>query len=228
MRRATAAGANDSIPLVPRFDAVIFDLDGTLVDSFDPIAQSVNAARAARGLPALGRADVTAHVGRGLEALLSDLVGPDGIEASVAAFRSHYARVFLEGTRALPRALATTRALAARGVRLAVASNKPARFGRPIVDSLGFGPHVELVLGPDERTPPKPEPAMLHSARTFLGASAARTLYVGDMPIDVRSARAAGLPHLVIPGIACSLSGLLTEPGSWSISQIQYLQQLMD
>jgi phosphoglycolate phosphatase len=183
-----------------RVRGIVFDLDGTLIDSYPAIAASVNRAREAFGLPALPEEEVRVHVGRGLETLIADLVGPTRVVEGVGLFREHYARVYASGTTALPRAEEVVRALAERGFALAVASNKPARFSEDILRTLGMRAAFREVQGPDLAGTTKPEPEMLRLCRKALSVEADETLYVGDMVLDVETARRAGVAVVLVPG----------------------------
>lgn len=182
-----------------RCRAIVFDLDGTLVDSYRPITAALNAARAAFGLPPVALEWVRRAVGHGLEQLIEDNLGRDRVAQGVAVFRETYARIFREGTRPLPGVPEAVATLAGRGIQLGVASNKPARFSREILLQVGLQPFIREVLGPGEGIPPKPEPAMITRVREALGALAHETLYVGDMALDVESARRAGVACVLLP-----------------------------
>ena len=192
---------------------MIFDLDGTLVDSYLPITAALNAARDAFDLPPARLDDVRRQVGRGLESLLEMHLGPERVAAGVAIFRSVYARIFADGTVPLPGALEAPRDLARSGFAVAVVSNKPARFGRAILELIGLGDIVRVVLGPDCGLAPKPDPAMLLHAAELLGIGVDRCVYVGDMPIDADAARAAGMACLLAPTGGSSRSELEVCPG---------------
>jgi phosphoglycolate phosphatase len=187
---------------------LIFDLDGTLVDSYAAIHASLNHARARHGLPALDEATVRRRVGRGLETLIAELVGESHVAAGVRLFRERYAEVYREMTVALPGARETLRELHGEGCRMTVASNKPARFGEPILAALGMRPYLVGVLGPDSVGSTKPEPAMLARCLDLLGLTAARAAYVGDMVLDVETARRAGVPVLLVGGGSSTLDEL--------------------
>lgn len=180
--------------------ALVFDLDGTLVDSYAAITESLNHARARWGLPALSTAFVRCRVGHGLEHLIAEFVGPDRVAEGVRTFRERYAEVFASRTTALPGVRDTLRGLAASGYRMAVASNKPASFSRPILAGLGLAPHLPVVLGPDTAGAPKPDPAMIRGCLERLHAAPAEAAYVGDMVLDVESAARAGLPVVLVTG----------------------------
>jgi phosphoglycolate phosphatase len=194
------------------FKAVIFDLDGTLVDSYEPITASLNRARAAFGLAPKSLEEVRAEVGSGLDVLMSENLGPDRAEEGVRLFRSHYRKVFLQGTKLLPGVAPTIEALGAADVPMAITSNKPAYFSREIVDALGLGERFRAVLGPEMVERPKPDPEMVLKAASLLGAPLAEILYIGDMTIDIDTCRSAGIAVGVIPSGSDSLETL--EKGS--------------
>jgi phosphoglycolate phosphatase len=185
---------------VDRVRAIVFDLDGTLVDSYAPITASLNRARFAYSLPMLAVDEVRRRVGHGLESLIADLVGPDRVDDGVRIFREHYAESFAAGTLALPGVPATLNRLAGRGYRMAVASNKPARFGRAILETLGLDAHLDEIQGPDVAGHAKPHPAMIRRCLEILESSPEQSLYVGDMVLDVETAARAGLPVVLVAG----------------------------
>jgi phosphoglycolate phosphatase len=107
----------------------------------------------------------------------------------------------LSGTRLMPGVRETIPELARRGLKLAVCSNKRAEFTRRLVETLGLASAFATVLGPEDAAGrPKPDPLMLLEALRRLGVSADRAVYVGDMAIDVHTAKAAGIPVWLVPG----------------------------
>lgn len=187
-----------------RVRGIVFDLDGTLIDSYDAIADSLNYALRGLGRPEVPPERVRGMVGRGLETLVERVAGSARVDEGVRLFRENYARVALAGTRLLPGVAATLAALDARGYRMGVASNKPARFGTDLLDRLGLGRHLAGVLGPDLVEHPKPDPEMVHRLLALLGVVASEAIYVGDMDVDVETCRNAGLPCWVVPTGSCS------------------------
>ena len=179
---------------------MVFDLDGTLVDSYGAIATSLNHARAAFGMGPMSERDVRRRVGYGLPSLMAEVLGPQRVEVGVRLFRDRYALVFADQTRALPQARETLEELHRRGYRLSVASNKPALFGEPILDRLGMLPFLDAVLGPDSADAAKPDPAMIHLCLRAMKVPPEAALYVGDMVLDVETASRAGMPLLFVPG----------------------------
>ncbi len=181
------------------YQAVIFDFDGTLADSYAAIASSVNHVRAQRGLPALALAEVKRHVGRGPEYLLTHTV-PDGkLTDDLACYRKHHPSVMFELTQLLPGAQALVSELHRLGKKVGLCSNKPRLFSQKLLDHLGLAACFDVVLGVEDVPRPKPAPDMLLGAIEKLGLAAAQVLYVGDMTIDIQTARAAGVHVWVAP-----------------------------
>jgi phosphoglycolate phosphatase len=215
----------------PPFDAanvrgLIFDLDGTLVDSYDAIAASLNHARESFGLSWLPPPLIRRTVGRGLERLVADLLGEERVEEGVHEFREHYARTFREATRPLPGALAALRELHRRGYRMTVASNKPARFGEPILADAGMLPYLLGVQGPDRAGATKPDPVMLRACLREMSLPEAQALYVGDMVLDVETAARAGLPVVLVEG-GSSTPEALKQTGQRVVSGLGALADLL-
>jgi phosphoglycolate phosphatase len=185
-------------PLRP-FRAVLFDFDGTLADAYAGIAASVNHVRAAHGLPPLDEAEVRRHVGRGPTYLLTHTVPAGDVEADLARYRAHHPSVMYTGTRLMPGAAECLAALHRSGRKLGVCSNKLVGFTRQLLAHLGLAPHLDAVVGPEDVPRPKPAPDMLLLGLRRLGVTPAEALYVGDMTVDVATARAAAVQVWVVP-----------------------------
>jgi phosphoglycolate phosphatase len=140
--------------------------------------------------------------------LIAELVGPERIDEGVRAFRERYAEIFASGTTALPGVPRTLAALATSGYRMAVASNKPARFSHPILGALGLGTHFRAVLGPDTAGAAKPDPAMILSCLERMRVTPDEAVYVGDMVLDVESGARAGLPVVLVPSGSSTVAEL--------------------
>jgi phosphoglycolate phosphatase len=181
----------------PGLRAVLFDFDGTLGDSYPAIAASVNHVRALRGLTPLPVEEVRRHVGRGAPYLLAHTVGVG--DADVAAYKAHHPSVLLTGTTLVPGAAEAVAALSGRGLRLGVCSNKPVAFTRALLAHFGLAARFAAVLGPEDVARPKPAPDMLLAALHRLQVTPPQALYVGDMTVDVETARAAGVAVWVVP-----------------------------
>lgn len=183
----------DAVP-----SALLFDLDGTLIDSYEAIHESLSHAMRAAGLDPLPMARVRRMVGRGLEVLVAEAMGEERAALGVKLFRERYDEVCLQRTRLLPDVADTLARLHEARLPMAICSNKLARFTRRIVDHLRVGHCFRAIVGPEDVARPKPDPEMLAKALATLGAHAEDALYVGDMPLDVMVARAACVPVAVI------------------------------
>jgi phosphoglycolate phosphatase len=169
----------------------ILDLDGTLLDTLDDLAASVNAALLAVGLPQRSRAEIERFVGDGARSLISRAVAPHAeLETpALAAWWAHYRAHSLERTRPF----AGLPALLTRSDRrLAIHTNKPGALARQILAGLGLLDRFAIVTGGDD-APRKPSPAGTLAIMRRLGARACDTVFIGDSPTDVRTARAAGV-----------------------------------
>jgi phosphoglycolate phosphatase len=181
------------------FRAVVFDFDGTLADSYPAITASVNYVRAAYDLPPLPEADVRRAVGRGAAYLLQHTVPDGNLEADIARYCAHHPSVLRSDTHLLPGVAETLRHLKGTGFRVAVCSNKPRAFTRELLDYLELAPFVDATVGPEDAPHPKPAPDMLLEALRRLDVPPAQALYVGDMVVDIETARAAGVTVWVVP-----------------------------
>ena len=185
------------VPAPPR--AVVFDLDGTLLDSYAAIHECLSLVYAAFGRTPGTPEETRRMVGHGLEALVARAVGEANVAEGVRIFRERYEKVGPASSTLLPGADAVTRRLHGAGIPLAIASNKPGRFSREILETLGILGRFAFVGGPDDGFPAKPAPHMVFMALATMGARGSESVYVGDMPVDVATARAAGVPIVAIP-----------------------------
>jgi phosphoglycolate phosphatase len=181
--------------------ALLFDFDGTLADSFAAITASTNHTRQTYGLAMLTEAEVRSHVGHGLKHLMTILApsAPSADEA-VNVYRDHHETVAIPMTQLLPGVRETIHALRQRGFPLAVCSNKTVHFTKRLVAHLFPNGEFTEVLGPDDVGIPKPHPAMLIEACRRLNVPVSESIYVGDMHVDVETAKATGMPCWLVEG----------------------------
>lgn len=188
--------AKVNIPRLMPFDAVLFDLDGTLADTLDDIADAVNHALAREGLPTHPREAYRELVGEGVERLVERAVPsdrPDLRAAVYAGVRDHYLEHMLDKTVPYEGVPEMLDSLVGRGVPMAVLSNKPAPATERIVDELFGRWPFAAVIGQTPDEPHKPDPgAALRIARR-LDVDPARCLYLGDTSTDMETAVAAGM-----------------------------------
>lgn len=174
---------------------VVFDLDGTLVDSRRDLADAANALIGEHGGRRLDQAAVADMVGEGVELLVGRIMAAGGIETippgAVGRFMEIYHDRMLVNTRLYP-GIRETVELAALVTRVAVLSNKPRAASREILEGLGIARFFTDVYGGDGPFPRKPDPRGLWQLGGLAGAAPDETLLVGDSPIDLATARAAG------------------------------------
>ena len=179
---------------------IVFDLDGTLIDGYAAIGDALAYAMERLGRPALSDAVVRGMVGHGLESLLEEAVGSERAAEGVRLFRERYPLVAVEKSHLLPGVAEVLSTLAGRGHAQAVASNKPPKFSRMILEAKGVAGCFRAVAGPEAGTPAKPDPAMLRALMAGAGAGPDETVVVGDMEVDFEFARAADCRVVLIPG----------------------------
>ena len=168
---------------------ILFDLDGTLVDSLPDIIDSFLHGFTHLGLPAPAYAEVRALIGQPLDFMYTQFA-PEHVPALCVAYREHYPRNFLNRSRTFPGVERVLRTLRERGYLLAVATTKRSDMARRFVEALGLGGLLHHVQGTDG-FPHKPAPDVLHRALAALGTGG--LWMVGDTTLDLRAGQAAGL-----------------------------------
>jgi phosphoglycolate phosphatase len=178
-------------------DLLIFDLDGTLVDSKLDLAQAVNATRSHMGMSALDNERVYSYVGNGAPVLIRRAMGEQATEPQVQEalefFLEYYREHYLDFTTLYPGVRETLDRLRDGGKRMAVLTNKPVRISRAILDGLGVGGHFFQVYGGNSFDLKKPDPIGVHTLMGETGIPADRTLMIGDSGVDIQTARNAGI-----------------------------------
>ena len=184
--------------------AVLFDLDGTLLDTIGDLAEAANRMLAELGRPVRTQDEIHSFVGKGIPNLVRRCLtenaqaSEDEIEAAVAVFRRHYHMVNGVSTRIYPGVLETISVLRARSIKLAVVTNKAEAFTLPLLDRMGMAGHFDTVVSGDTLPVKKPDPAVLHLACERLGVSARDALMIGDSANDALAAQGAGMPVLLV------------------------------
>lgn len=184
------------------FKVALFDLDGTVLDTLDDIADAANVVLRASGLPVHTRDEIRLFVGNGIRKLIERAVptGTDGntVEKALADFKAYYGAHCADKTAPYEGILEMLAALRAHGVRTAVVSNK-ADFAVKALAKQYFGDLFDMALGEDvAKRPAKPAPDMIYHVLDMLGATPAEAVYIGDSDVDVLTARNAGLPCIAV------------------------------
>jgi len=181
--------------------AVIWDLDGTLLDTLGDLAASVNAALSMHGMPLRTIDEVRVFVGNGVAKLVERAVpegtGKEKTQQVLSDFVSHYAQHSSDTTKPYDGVLGMLDALAARGVKMGIVSNK-LDFAVKELSRLYFGGRMLVSVGDDPSRRKKPAPDSVLEAMRQMGVTAQETVYVGDSEVDVKTAKNAGLPCLAV------------------------------
>jgi phosphoglycolate phosphatase len=183
--------------------AVLCDLDGTLVDSAEDIRGALNELLAAEGRDSVDAAEIKTMIGDGVGKLIERALAARGGDPADAPrltprFLALYEPNAARSTRPYPGVPETLRALKARGLRIAVVTNKPESATREILASLDLAPLIEAVVGGDTAPERKPHPAPVLLALERLAVAPAEAVMVGDNHHDVSAARAAGVRAIAV------------------------------
>lgn len=189
-------------------DAVLLDLDGTLLDTIPDLAHAANAMRADLGLPALPQSLIATYVGRGVDNLIQrtlaeDLDGapipPELLARGRASFTPRYHEVNGHKSALFEGVLPGLQRMQQMGLKMAVVTNKATEFTLPLLARTGLAPYMQAVVCGDTLAERKPHPApMLHACK-LLGVAPARSIVVGDSLHDAASGLAAGCRVLIVP-----------------------------
>ena len=186
-------------------DAVMVDLDGTMVNTLGDFAESLNRMLADLRLPAIGPQAIEHMVGKGSEHLIRSVlahVGAQDIDAlypqAWQRYEHHYLDINGQFADVYPGVVEGLNALQAQGLRMACLTNKPLSFALPLLATKGLDGFFDSVFGGDSFPRKKPDPMPLLETCKALGSSPARTLMVGDSSNDAQAAHAAGCPVVLM------------------------------
>jgi phosphoglycolate phosphatase len=185
--------------------ALIFDLDGTLVDTAPDLLGALNAVLVAEGRRKVDLADLRHLVGHGARAMLAEAMirtgepaAPDRLPALIDAFIAHYRDHIADASLPFPGVEPTLAAFARAGARMGVLTNKPQELAAPLMAKLGLAPYFGAIHGAGRFSYVKPDARVFHHVVDDLGGEGAGAIMIGDSATDVATARAAGVPVVLL------------------------------
>jgi phosphoglycolate phosphatase len=191
---------------IMQFSGILFDLDGTLLDTIPDLADAANAMRQDMGLEPITEDIIATYVGKGVEQLVIRTLGHESKPASVdmvmrglARFQDHYRALNGQRSRLYPGVLAGLQAFRDQGARLAVVTNKGTEFTGPLLRQMGLDGYFDAVVCGDTCARKKPDPMPLFHACDLLGIAPAQALFIGDSINDALAANAADMRVLALP-----------------------------
>lgn len=186
-------------------ETVVFDLDGTLVDTLPDIEAAANRALAAEGRRPLTSDEIRQLIGSGGRVLMKNAFRATGepasearIDAAFAAYIAAYEQAPVAGSALFPGVHAALDGLLARGTRLAVCTNKPEGLAETVLETFGLAGYFAGVVAGDTLPARKPSPEPLLEAVARVGGAGRSAAMVGDSPIDADAARAASIPFIAV------------------------------
>jgi phosphoglycolate phosphatase len=190
------------------FDAVLIDLDGTLMDTIPDLANAANAMRQELGLSSLPQAQIATFVGKGAKSLVmrmlsvdvdSASISPELLERALGSYFRHLHRVNGDQAVMFEGVISGLELMKNMGLQLAIVTNKPTEFTLPLLQRANLAPYFQAVVCGDTLAQAKPHPAPMLHACNLLNSTPARSVAIGDSVNDAQSARAAGCSVLAVP-----------------------------
>lgn len=183
----------------------IFDVDGTLVDSYQAITKSLNFTREKFGLSPVSFTKVKRSVGHGDELFIGQFFSKDTAKSAVNIFRKHHKQALVKFVRLMPEARGVLSQLKRKKKQLAVASNRPQRFTRIILDKLKITKYFDGIWCADKVRALKPDPKILNTILKSFSLDKKEAVYIGDMAIDLETARRAKIDAVFVSGGSSTL-----------------------
>lgn len=202
---------------------IIYDLDGTLINSSKDISNSVNWALGELGFPALSEALIRTHVGNGVIPLIKQVLhevsaSQDLLERALQLYKSRYSDHLLDETKLYPEVEMVLKFFKDR--KQAIITNKTATFSRRILKGLGVDSYFFEVIGGDQALPKKPAPDSVLSLMTKTGAGRGETVFIGDSNVDIQTAKNAGIKSIIVTYGFESLSSIQSQKPDFIVDRL--------
>jgi len=184
---------------------IVFDLDGTLIDTAPDLIDTLNVVFAREGLPPVAYETARDLIGGGARAMIAHgieaegrVVAPAKLEQMFADFIAHYSAHVADRSQPFPGLIEALDTLAARGCRFAVCTNKLEKLSVLLLKTLKLADRFEAICGQDTFAVQKPDPEILRRTIAAAGGTLKNTVMIGDSATDIRTARAAGVPIIAV------------------------------
>lgn len=201
----------------------IFDLDGTLVDSYFAIQKSLNATMKKFNLPEVNFETVKRSIGHGDKNFITRFARPGQVEELLAFFKEQHEKDVLEYVRPMPHCHKMLSSLKQRQKKLAIATNRPSHSALLIIEKLGLDKFFNMIVCSDEVRHIKPHPLILQTIMGRLKYKPDETVYVGDMRLDIQTAMHAKVKPVYVKGGSSNLHEI---PSHWGKSIINHLAEM--
>jgi len=212
---------------VSKFKLIIFDIDGTLVNSYPAIISSVSYTLGKLHLRRQSEIAIKRAVGWGDKALLLPFVGKENVEYALNIYRRHHQSSLIAKSKFMPYAKKLLVYLKRRGYKLAIASNRPRKFSNILLRHLRIEGFFDYILCKDEIKFGKPHPSILRKIMQGLNVSSNETFYVGDMAIDVKTGRRAKVTTFAVATGSSSFSELKEEKPNYLSKNLARLFKIL-
>ncbi len=214
-----------------KVSACIFDLDGTILDTLQDLANSVNFALMQKGYPQRTTDEVRSFVGNGIPMLIKRAV-PEGTddsdyEEALSIFKAHYAIHLNDNTKPYDGIVELLKTLGSNGIKTAVVTNK-AHLAANELTSRFFGNLVDITIGQKDGVPVKPDPASLNEALQILGVRSENAVFVGDSDVDVYTAHNGNLKCIGVTWGFRSRENLLSAGADFIADSAEEINKILD
>lgn len=206
---------------------VIFDLDGTLVDAYRAISDSINFMMKKMGRRPQKFNTVKRSVGWGVDMLVRTFIEPEKADEALVIFRQHHDKRLRRNIRLLPGVKGLLPYLKKKGYRLAIASNRPSKFCHIILKALGVDHYFDIVICGDGVRRAKPYPDMIRKILKSARLKPSEAVYVGDMSVDILCGRRARVFTVGIPTGSCTVKEIRDAGPSVMIKRLSELKVIV-